>query len=145
MEEGYDPGVDAWLEMVQVYQRIHRRVSVVLHEYDLTLAQFDVLVALYFTEELTQQELAERLLVTKGNICGLLDRLERRNLVQRVPDPDDKRVNRTSLTEGSREMVRRALPEHAKLVAGLMKALNRDEQHFLYVLLHRLNTSLSSA
>lgn len=145
MEEVHDPGVDAWLEMVQVYHKMHRRVSVMLNEYDLTLAQFDVLVALSFNEGLTQQELAERLLVTKGNICGLLDRLEGRNLVKRVPDPDDKRVNRTYVTESSREIVRRALPEHAELVADLMKVLNRDEQRFLYALLHRLNTSLSSA
>ena len=64
-----------WVRLVRVVSLIQRRIVVALAHHDVTLPQFDVLATLRFGEGLTQQELAGRLLVTKGNVCGVLDRL----------------------------------------------------------------------
>src|SRR3954454_12174170 len=83
-----------WVQLARTFYRIQRRIVLTLNEHDVTLPQFDVLATLRFGEGLTQQELAGRLLVTKGNVCGVLDRLEALFWVERRPDPKDRRANR---------------------------------------------------
>ena len=57
---------------------MERRLEQALDGHGLSIAQFDILATLGFRQGITQQELAERLLVTKGNICGMIDRMEAR-------------------------------------------------------------------
>ena len=59
----------------------------VVGAHGMTLPQFDVLATLWHGEGITQQELASRLLVTKGNVVGLIDRLCTAGLVERRADP----------------------------------------------------------
>src|SRR5262245_26315430 len=99
-----------WVQMVRTYTRLERRLEQSAEKSGLSLAQFDVLMTLARDEGITQQELAERLLVTKGNVCGLLDRLGAAGWVERRPDRDDRRVNRLFLTAAGRGLLRRALP-----------------------------------
>src|SRR3712207_5878355 len=77
----------AWLMLVRVGDRIERRLAELLEQHGLTPPHFDVLVNLGLGEGITQQDLAERLLVTKGNICVILDKLGKSGWVDRRPDP----------------------------------------------------------
>src|SRR5688572_632302 len=98
--------------MIRAVQLVQRRVVATLTAHGLTLPQFDVLATLRYGEGVTQQELAGRLLVTKGNVCGVLDRLERLKWVERRADPDDARANRVYLTAAGRRKIDAVLPEH---------------------------------
>ena len=113
-----------WVQMAATFYRIQRRVVSRLAEKDVTLPQFDVLATLRFGEGVTQQELAERLLVTKGNVCGVLDRLERLGWVERRSDPKDGRANRLYLTTAGRRKVEAVLPDHDALILDALKTLS---------------------
>src|SRR5215217_5701137 len=115
--------------MVRVVQLIQRRVVAVLTEHELTLPQFDVLATLRFSEGVTQQELAERLLVTKGNVCGVLDRLERLGWVER-------RANRLYLTPAGRRKVVEVLPRHDAVVADALSTISPADVATLRRVLH---------
>jgi DNA-binding MarR family transcriptional regulator len=128
-----------WLRFARVYHRIDHRLIAQLRARDLSLAQFDVLSQVSANEGLTQQELADRLLVTKGNVCQLLDRMEQSDLLIRR---QDGRANRIYLTTSGRRLVQDVLPEHEALVASLLSALTPDEQRELRVLLRTLDHSL---
>ena len=112
-----------WVQLARTFYRVQRRIVVALAARDVTLPQFDVLATLRFGEGLTQQELAKRLLVTKGNVCGVLDRLEALGWVERRPDPDDRRANRVHLTTVGRRKVETLLPEHDALVLKTLRTL----------------------
>ncbi len=131
--------VTLWLRFARVFHRIDRRLIAQLRGRDLSLAQFDVLAHVSADEGLTQQELADRLLVTKGNVCQLLDRMEQSGLLVRK---QDGRANRVYLTDAGRRLVRDALPEHEALVASLFSALTDEERSHLRVLLRTLDHSL---
>src|SRR5471030_1597460 len=88
------PEIDAWVQLVRAYQLIMRRLEQALDAHGLSLPQFEVLAHLHFDGAITQDELAQRLLVTKGNVCGLIDRMETAGLVGRTTDPADRRANR---------------------------------------------------
>jgi DNA-binding MarR family transcriptional regulator len=124
--------------------KIHRHLLLHLENYDLTLAQFGVLANLQAAPEISQQALANRLFVTKGNIVGLLNRLECRGLVQRRPDPEDGRSHIVSLTEQGAALAAQVVPAHEKLVAEYMGLLPEEDQLTLHNLLRTLNRSLGS-
>ena len=134
----------AWVQLARTFSRIQRRIISTLSQHDVTLPQFDVLATLRFGEGLTQQELAERLLVTKGNVCGVLDRLEALKWVERRPDPTDRRANRLHLTASGRKKVGELLPAHDSLVTSILRGLPDAAVKNLRKLLQDLEVSLDS-
>jgi DNA-binding MarR family transcriptional regulator len=114
---------------------------------DLSLQQLTVL-SLVRTEGLGLAELARRCMVAPTVITGIVDRLERQQLIRREPDAHDRRVNRLVLTEAGHELsvsVERALI--AEVVTQLddfsdddLKDLQRGLELF-----DRLNTRLANA
>src|SRR5690348_8286526 len=108
-------GMLAWLHLSRVYNKIQHRSAELQRDYNLTPAQFDVLAHLSVAEAISQQLLADRLLVTKGNVCGIIDRMEERGLVERRPDPEDRRANRLYLTLAGRRLAAEAVPAQERL------------------------------
>jgi DNA-binding MarR family transcriptional regulator len=121
---------------------IGRRLSGYLEHYDLTLAQFGVLAQLQAAPHISQQMLADRRFVTKGNMVGLLNRLECRKLVERRPDPQDGRTHVVSLTEQGAALAARVVPEHEALVAECMALIAPEDQRTLHQLLRTLDRAL---
>jgi MarR family transcriptional regulator, organic hydroperoxide resistance regulator len=131
-----------WIQMMRTSSRMERRLEQALERHGLSIAQFDILATLGFEQGITQQDLAERLLVTKGNICGMIDRMEVGGWVERRPDPEDRRVNRLFLTRQGKTKLGQTLPEQDALLKQLMSALNPAEIQSLYQFLDRLDEAV---
>lgn len=132
------PAVQAWLRMNRVVSRTHRAAAELLRARGITSAQFDVIAQVGSGHGLTQQELADRLLVTQGNVCQLLDGMEKKGLVERRRDG---RSNRLFLAPAGSELFASAVPEHEAWQAGRMGALSDAEQRELLRLLRKLDRS----
>jgi DNA-binding MarR family transcriptional regulator len=117
----------AWIETVRVTQLVEQKIVAQLGRHGLTLPQFDVVATLRFSEGVTQQELAERLLVTKGNVTGVLDRLENLGWVERRPDAQDRRANRLHLTAAGRRKIDAVLPAHDAVVLHAMRGVSEAD------------------
>lgn len=129
----------AYVRLLRVSQRIERDLATHLRRWGLNNAQFDVLAQVGAAEGLTQQELADHLLVTKGNVAQLVARLEGRGVIERRPQG---RTNRLYLTAEGHGLFEKAVPEHEALVDEHLSALTRDEQKALHDLLRKLDRSL---
>jgi DNA-binding MarR family transcriptional regulator len=127
--------VTTWLRF---HNRLERRMAFALADHGLTLPQFDVLATLWHGEGITQQELAERLLVTKGNVVGLIDRVSAAGWVERRPDPDDRRANRLYLTAAGRKLLAQAWPCQVAINQKIFGTLNESELRMMHALLERL-------
>jgi DNA-binding MarR family transcriptional regulator len=131
--------VPAWVRLARVFHKIDHALVTQLREHGLTLAQFDVLAHVGAAEGLTQQELARRLLVTKGNITQLLDRLAETGLIERR---QEGRCNRLSLTAAGRQLYESVVPQHEAEIARLLAPLPTEDQRALAFLLRRLDNAL---
>ena len=134
----YPLGFGAWIKIGVVYQKTHRQLAAQLRPLDLTVAQFDALANLYMSDGISQQELAERLLVTKGNVTGLVNRLAEHGWAERQSDPDDRRTNRIVLTAAGRAVAKESLVIQRALVDAMTQVLNESERELLRNLLDRL-------
>ena len=108
--------------MREARQRIARR-------WRLTLPQFDVLAELARADAggFTFVELSRLLLVTSGNLTGIVDRLQQQRLVERRPDSRDRRVIRVALTEKGRRVTDEVLPAHAADIEEILAFMPRTE------------------
>lgn len=112
--------------------------------WNLTLPQFDVLAELARADAagFTFVELSRLLLVTSGNLTGIVDRLEEQGLVERRPDEKDRRVIRVALTEKGRRLNERMLPAHAADIEEILSFMPRAALSELNELLGRLRDGL---
>jgi DNA-binding MarR family transcriptional regulator len=133
------PSVLAWLRLVRVRLKVDDVLAEQLRGWGLNNAQFDVLAHVGAAEGITQQELADSLLVTKGNVAQLLDRMEGRGWILRRREG---RTNRLYLTEEGRRLFARVVPAHEALIAERFSVLSREEQEQLHELLRKLDRAL---
>jgi DNA-binding MarR family transcriptional regulator len=108
--------------------RLHRRASVSigaeLKVLGLSIPQFDLLSTLTEEEGMSQQELAARLYVTKGNVSGLVDRLVRAGLLERRAIPGDRRSNALHLTAKGRALAEQGLAVQKAYVTRTLGSLD---------------------
>lgn len=130
----------AWLRLARVFQQVDGHSERLFRGQGLSTAQFDVLAQIGATSGITQQELADALLVTKGNISQLLARMEHDGLIARR---HEGRTNCLSLTERGQALVARVVPQQEALIAELFAPLTCDEQRELLRLLRKLDHRLA--
>src|ERR1700681_3147950 len=89
----------AWALLLQLaFERVHAHFAATVAELDLAPLQAKALHELNVEPPISMRELAERLRSDPSNVTGLIDRLEARGLVERRPDPSDRRVKGLALT-----------------------------------------------
>jgi DNA-binding MarR family transcriptional regulator len=112
-----------WFRFVRLHRRAAGAIAATLKRIGLSIPQFDLLSTLTEQEGLSQQELAERLYVTKGNVSGLVDRMVEAGLVERRASPDDRRSNALHLTERGRRLAEAGIAAQTAYVTRTLGTL----------------------
>jgi DNA-binding MarR family transcriptional regulator len=113
----------------------------VFARHGLTAPGFAVLVTLARIGEpegVSQRRLADELGLTSGTVSVRMDRLAEQGLIERRPDPEDRRNTRIVLTRQGREVFERIVPAHLANERRLLVALDDDERELLATLLRKL-------
>ena len=114
-------------------------------EFAITLPRFDLMAQLQRCPAgLSMSELSQRLMVTGGNVTGIVAALEAEGLIAREPDAADRRVSRVRLTEAGRTSFERMAEAHEDWIIDLYAGLSAEEQADLSKLLGRLKAHASN-
>ena len=133
-DAGALPGVvpraaETWLRIVQVHDRITRRVDSALHrQHDLSLTGFEALrrIAESPGERASMGEVAEAVGLSRAGVTSTINRLVADGLVLRERAGGDRRLLHARLTAAGRERVKEAAQTHDELVAHLLTLLGDD-------------------
>jgi DNA-binding MarR family transcriptional regulator len=96
-------------------------------------------------EPLSPTEIARRLIVTTASVTSLLDTLERRGLVERRPDPADRRRLLVAITPPAQAMVRQYVPEVVALQGAVMSGIGEEDRQQLIAVLTRIREAIAAA
>lgn len=96
-------------------------------------------------EPLSPTEIARRLIVTTASVTSLLDTLERRGLVERRPDPADRRRLLVAITPPAQAMVRQYVPEVVALQGAVMSGIGEEDRQQLIAILTRIREAIAAA
>ena len=116
-----------------------------LAEANLQVGEFDVLTPLRRAGEpymLSPTQLYESAMISSGGMTNRLDRLERAGLVERRPDPKDRRGRQIALTAAGKRAIDDLIGPMVELEARLISVLTPEEQVTLNGLLKKLLTGL---
>ena len=143
-----DPGDEPFLKilrpLVETYFAFLRKDDRHIRSLGLTSPQFDVIATLGDTQGMPCRELSEKTLVTKGTLTGVLDRLEARGEIERIPSKEDRRSTIVRLTSKGKTVFDRVFPAHIYYMKPYFeRALTARDMHQLRTLLLRLKESFS--
>ena len=129
-----------WRRLLTCTQLIEGHVRGRLRErFATTLPRFDLLSQLErHPEGLKMNELSRRLMVTGGNVTGIVDQLAREKLVERLAEPADRRAFRVRLTRGGERAFAEMAREHEEWIVSIVSGLSRREHAELLGLLAKL-------
>jgi len=129
-----------WLRLLTCTQLIEKRVRAGLREeFATTLPRFDLMAQLErHPEGLKMNELSRLLMVTGGNVTGVVDQLEKEGMVERLDEPADRRAFRIRLTRSGDKTFAEMARAHEQWVVELLEGLTRREHDELLKLLAKL-------
>ncbi|WP_078330678.1 MarR family winged helix-turn-helix transcriptional regulator [Mycobacteroides salmoniphilum] len=123
--------------MVPLGRSLMRAELPLLEAHGVTMWAYAVLTALRDNEASSQASLADAIGADRTRIIAVLDDLQDRKMINRQPDPSDRRSNLLSLTAGGRKAVtavQKAIQDNEKrILAGVS---SEDREAFLRVLMH---------
>lgn len=112
----------AWLALLRCFSRIERvLMQHIAQEFNSSLPRYDILTALALSKHgLTMGELASKLMVSKGNITGVVRRLKLDGLVRKVTSKTDRRIQSVTISAKGRRLWKAMHDDYDKIISGLL-------------------------
>ncbi|MDX2230285.1 MAG: MarR family transcriptional regulator [Leptolyngbyaceae cyanobacterium bins.349] len=133
-----EPALALLRELVKTYQAFYTYDDAHVRQLGLTMPQFDVIATLGNTPGMMMSQLAEKTLVTKGTLTGIVDRLEQKGLVRREVPPDNRRCFIVLLTPAGQQLFEDIFPAHIDYLKQRLSSLSDTEIEQLQANLCRL-------
>ena len=131
------------MNLVFTADLIVKRIASLLQPFDLSPGSALVLSILADSESpLPPNKIADRLIISRASVTGLIDSLERRGYVQRRPHLSDRRMLLVELTETGRQVAHAFRPIVHQQQKVWLEALSEEEQQWLIDSLQRLQATL---
>jgi DNA-binding MarR family transcriptional regulator len=147
MPEDHREELRLWLRLLTCTTLIEGDVRRRLRErFDVTLPRFDLMAQLDKAPDgMTLSDLSKRMMVSNGNLTGLVDRLVASGHVMRTVSPTDRRATVISLTDSGRAEFRTMAAEHELWIADLFGDLTARDRGDLMRLLGKTKLSARRA
>ena len=118
----------------------------VLSDYQLSAAARQALAVLDGAgEPLSPTEIARRLIISTASVTSLLDTLERRELVERRPDPNDRRGLLIAITPAAQRLVQQYVPQIVALQTAVMNDIDEHDRQQVIAVLRRIGQAIAAA
>ncbi|MDJ1157504.1 MarR family transcriptional regulator [Chelatococcus sp. SYSU_G07232] len=146
-ENGHKAELRLWLRLLTLSNLIEAEIRRRLRErFDVTLPRFDLMAQLERAEEgMTLSEVSRRMMVSNGNVTGLVETLVASGHLERHQSPKDRRSQVIRLTALGRRDFARMAAEHQEWIASFFADLDEGEIERLMTLLGRAKASVRRA
>jgi DNA-binding MarR family transcriptional regulator len=127
--------------LLGVGRMIDARIGALAAEHEMTVGEGDILLTLRRAGppyRLLPTQLTDSLLVSSGTMTNRLDRLERRGLIERAPNPGDRRSVEIALTDSGHKLVDAVVGEHVAREQEMLAPLSARERETLTRILRKL-------
>ena len=114
-------------ELATTYQTFETYSTDHVKKMGLTMTQFDILATLGNQPPMTCKELGEKTLILKGTMTGVLERMEAKGLIIKIPNEEDGRSYKIGLTKTGEKLFHKAFPEHVEYLGKAFAKLNKED------------------
>lgn len=122
--------------------QMSKHAEKVLSPYDITLEQMHIIKHLPEAEGISQRQIADATDKTPANVTRLLDRLELKELIERNPDPNDRRATLIFITPKGSKLLKKILSKFDSLKSDFLKDISEQEQDIVYNALEKIQINI---
>lgn len=135
--------LEAWIQLLHTSGLVEQRFESYIGQYKVSQRAFFVLILLDRNPNgLSLSELATGAGVSNATMSGVVDRLEKRDLLRRVTSSEDRRSQSVSITKSGRKLLERLLPGHYQTINTVLQGLTVAEKRLLIGLLNKIKTKM---
>ena len=133
-----------YIVLSRASETLHAHTKADIESHGLTQTEFAILEALYHKGPMLLNEVQKKILVSSGGITFLIDKLEKRGLVERRPCESDRRARWAALTAAGEQLMKEIFPGHAEVIRRVVSGLTPEEQEQLAGLAKKLGLSAAA-
>ncbi|MFD1040511.1 MarR family winged helix-turn-helix transcriptional regulator [Virgibacillus byunsanensis] len=119
-------------------QSIKKRVEEDIRSYGLNPTEFAVLELIYSKGDQPIQKIGEKVLIASSSITYVVDKLERKKLLKRIPCPTDRRITYAAITAEGTNKMNEIFPKHREGIHEIVGGLDSDEKESIIQQLKKL-------
>ena len=119
--------LNSYIKLVRAFESISSRLYMKLDKEGLTESQFYLLDVLYHCGPMNQKELGKKIFRSEGNITMVVNNLERRKLIKKKQNPDDKRIYIIKLKTEGKELYEKVFPKFLKAMVREFEGIKEKE------------------
>lgn len=121
------------IAIARTYNQLFTKIEESLKPEGMTTTEFGVLEHLYHKGKQPVQNIAEKILVTSGTITYIIDKLEKRGLVERIRCVEDKRVFYVALTPEGETLISSVFKRHEDMLERLFSDLTLEQKENIHL------------
>ncbi|MFG6121352.1 MULTISPECIES: MarR family winged helix-turn-helix transcriptional regulator [Thalassobacillus] len=133
-----DPSLKLFVVLSKAERSVEDLVKKDIQRYGLNATEFGVLELLYHQGEQPLQKIGEKILLASGSITYVVDKLEKKAYLERIPCPNDRRITYAAITPKGEKMLNDIFPDHWKQIEQITDGLTEEEKLQAIELLKKL-------
>ena len=141
----YGPDIDralsVWVVINRAFSALQKIAALDVRRRGFNLTEWGVLEYLYHKGAQPMAKVGREILITSGSVTYVIDKLETKGLIERIPCESDRRVIYASLTSKGKELMAQEFPGHAAVIRDFLSPLSSEEQEQLKSFMKRLGLS----
>jgi MarR family 2-MHQ and catechol resistance regulon transcriptional repressor len=141
---GRDRALELWVVLARAADAVSRHARADVARHGLADAEFGVLEVLYHKGPLPVCQAQRRILLQSGSTSYVVDKLVKKNLVRRTPNPKDRRGTLLVLTRRGRALMAKIFPEHAATIHRALAGLSQREMRLATEVIRKLGLSAAA-
>lgn len=127
-----------FIVLSRALEAVQRRVEENIKSFGLNPTEFAVLELIYHKGDQPIQKIGEKVLIASSSITYVVDKLEKKDLLKRVPCPKDRRVIHATITDAGKQLMQTIFPKHQQAIEEILAGLSYEEQEKLIEPLKKL-------
>lgn len=130
--------------MRKTFETLAQNIACDIKRYELSLENFMILEFLYSKGPHSIRSISEAFTIPMGSITYVVDKLEKKDLVVRQPNPNDRRGSNVALTDKGHMRFHKIFPQHVETISKNLSFITEDEKHQLVTLLSKVGLGAKS-
>lgn len=144
MEKDTERALKLFIVLSRASKVVLEEANKLIESYKLNPTEFAVLELLYHKGRQPIQKIGQKILLSSGSMTYVVDKLEKKGLIERVYCTEDKRITYMSITTAGKDLIEEIFPSHEKKINELMSALTESEQETAIELMRKLGLSIKN-
>ncbi|WP_088105773.1 MarR family winged helix-turn-helix transcriptional regulator [Halalkalibacter urbisdiaboli] len=133
-----DLSLKLFVVLSRALQSIKKRVEEDIKSYGLNPTEFAVLELIHSKGDQPIQKIGEKVLIASSSITYVVDKLEKKKLIERKPCPKDRRITYARMTTAGDELMMEVFPKHKEAILKICGGLDSGEKEFMIHQLKKL-------